>query len=395
MIEERQQQLGTFLQYLAEALDVPENLRRDAKSKYDHIGKWVKEDSQRRFRTDSEVYPQGSVRLGTMIQPVKDEDDYDIDLVYRRNLVKEGVTQQGLKNQVGEQIRQYAEQLRTTGQEVPTLEEGRRCWTLRYGNRFHMDVLPSIPDDEAEKNNVRERKEGILITDKELRLWKPSNPRGYANWFDEQNRVLLVERREAMAKAASVEIEEIPVEVVKTPMRRVVQLLKRHRDQRYEGHPDDKPISVIITTLAAKAYGGETNPYEAFMSTVRKMTKHIERRNGVYWVENPVNPNENFADRWEEYPERAARFFEWLAQIEHDIRSAAEQRGIHKVAGVLASAFGERVVTKAASRFGNAIYEQREAGSLRMAAGTGILGAAGQIVKGHTFFGARIQDKKV
>ena len=44
MIEERQQQLGTFLQYLAEALDVPENLRRDAKSKYDHIGKWVKED---------------------------------------------------------------------------------------------------------------------------------------------------------------------------------------------------------------------------------------------------------------------------------------------------------------------------------------------------------------
>jgi hypothetical protein len=28
-------------------------------------------------------------------------------------------------------------------------KEGRRCWTLNYadGAKFHMDILPAIPDD--------------------------------------------------------------------------------------------------------------------------------------------------------------------------------------------------------------------------------------------------------
>jgi hypothetical protein len=36
-----------------------------------------------------------------------------------------------------------------------------------------------------------------------------------------------------------------------------------HRDRMFENDPDGKPISVIITTLAARAYGGETDVYSA------------------------------------------------------------------------------------------------------------------------------------
>lgn len=39
----------------------------------------------------------------------------------------------------------------------------------------------------------------------------------------------------------------------KTPLQRAVQILKRHRDIMFAGD-EDKPVSIIITTLAAKAY---------------------------------------------------------------------------------------------------------------------------------------------
>ena len=257
-----------------------------------------------------------------------------------------------------------------------------------------MDVLPSIPDEDARSNNTRDHTDGILITDKELWYWHPSNPRGYANWFDEQNKALLMEARMSMAKAASVDVEEIPVGIVKTPLRRAVQLLKRHRDHRYRGNPDDKPISIIITTLAARAYRGETEPYTLLTCLAARMPGLIEKRDGVYWIENPVNPEENFADKWEEYPERADRFFEWMEQVRTDIECALKGGGIHKVAEILGRSFGESVTQKAASRYGEDVYGMRKSGTLKMAAGTGILGSTGAPVQGHTWFGSRIPDKE-
>ena len=41
----------------------------------------------------------------------------------------------------------------------------------------------------------------------------------------------------------------------------------------------DKPISIIITTLAAKAYKGEANIIEGLYDVVHSMKNHIEERN--------------------------------------------------------------------------------------------------------------------
>src|SRR5690606_34308385 len=40
------------------------------------------------------------------------------------------------------------------------------------------------------------------------------------------------------------------------PLRACIKLMKRHRDQHFREHPEKefKPISVLITTLAGKAY---------------------------------------------------------------------------------------------------------------------------------------------
>ena len=44
-----------------------------------------------------------------MIRPVSDTDEYDIDLVYKRDLQKESTTQQQLKKEAGEHLAEYVE----------------------------------------------------------------------------------------------------------------------------------------------------------------------------------------------------------------------------------------------------------------------------------------------
>ena len=314
MIEMRTQQIGTILGFLADELDVPEALYAEMVRKYEHLCSWIRADNAEKFHTDSEIYPQGSARLGTMIRPVKKDCEYDVDLVYRRELSKNSVTQEELVEQTGEQLRRYIADLRKEGGDVPDLVRRRRCWAMNFKGRFHMDVLPAIPDNEAATYNIRSLDTGILITDRELREWQHSNPKGYAEWFNEREQTVLQQRRLVMAKAANVEIENIPEERVKTPLRRAIQILKRHRDIRYEGNPEDKPISIIINTLAAGVYSNETDLFDALISIVRKMPKNILKLNGVWWIPNPINPRENFADKWNEEPQRAIRFSNGLSR---------------------------------------------------------------------------------
>jgi hypothetical protein len=41
------------------------------------------------------------------------------------------------------------------------------------------------------------------------------------------------------------------------------------------------------------------------------MGNFIENREGRWWVPNPAHEEENFADKWNEYPERRNAFVVW------------------------------------------------------------------------------------
>ena len=387
MIDTKERQLGTIFEILSEELDVPEKVYRDMVSKYQDLGRWIREDSKHAFRADAEIYPQGSVKLGTTIPPVDATCGYDLDLVYRRDLVKSGITQAELVKQAGDQLRRYVQNLERRGEQVPGMVPRRRCWALNYKGHFHMDVLPAIPDDEARVFSVRDPNDAILITDRELREWQHSNPKGYANWFYEREAGVLPELRRMAAKAFNVEVESIPIERVRTPLRRAIQLAKRHRDLRYVGDQDYKPISIIITTLAAIAYANQTDAFEAFMFIARNMRKFVKSQNGGWWIPNPINPKENFADKWNERPDRAKAFFNWLTTLEQDLENAQRQVGLQHFAKSLGSMFGSEVVEKSLERFGRQLDESQQKGNLRMSAKTGTLGSSGVVVPTSTWYG--------
>ena len=95
---------------------------------------------------------------------------------------------------------------------------------------------------------------------------------------------------------------------------------------------DAKPISIIITTLAAHAYNNEADLQQALLKVVMEMPRHIQScSNGAAFIPNPVNPLENFADKWQEYPTRKACFMDWLRQAQLDLTTALKLSDVQSV----------------------------------------------------------------
>ena len=412
MIMKPQDTLNSLLEQVARSLDVPEELHRAAVMEYEQLAYFLEEIDQDNGRRAPDVYPQGSFALGTAIQPIKHEDEYDVDLVYERMLKKESKSQQELKDEAGKNLKRYVAHRRETHQSVPELSEGSRCWCLNFPNQFHMDVLPAIPDAEQREIVATQSPKHILITDKNVRIWLPSNPREFANWFRSTMEVRYEAIKKSMAEASlrrkglvvndwqiKQAAERIPEYEIKTPLQLAIQILKRHRDSRFEGDPENRPASILITTLAAKAYDNEANLLDALLSLVYRMPDHIEEREvggqRVAWVENPVNKTENFADRWQakDYPDREKHFRSWLEQVGIELEEALKGGGIHRVLDLLGASLGHEVVQASAKSLGYGIQQASSSGKLAIAtsSATLITGAAmtpsTTPVRGHTFYG--------
>lgn len=325
------------LQQLHAEIDMPENVRERIIAKYESLAEWLDRDGSEIKRYDPFVAPQGSMLLGLANRPIGADDEYDVDLICQLMAQKAQVTQQQLKQAVGREIMAYA--AAHAMKHEP--EEKRRCWRLPYADddRFHTDILPCVPDAnryreqllksgyERLANNDAITEDAIAITDQKdpnYRVlsadWPTSNPLGFAAWFFEQMAErLLVEKQDFLRrKPIYNSVEEVPNHRVKTTLQKAIQLLKRHRDTMFVDDKDLKPISMIITTLSAHAYGNEETLVDALAVILENMDAYIEERAGVTWIANPVNPDENFADKWAEEPEKADAFRSWLRAARRD-----------------------------------------------------------------------------
>ena len=358
---------------LSELLDISELHHDLAVRHYKDIGNWLDRDTRvASFRP--QIYPQGSFRLGTVTKSISGEDDYDLDFVTELKQPGDSITPRDLKRElVGKAIKAYVD----NHSYVRLKEEGQRCWTLDYSGdvQFHMDVLPAIPaTKDAYQQELRklaahrsaaigqklevarnQSTDAIAITDKQPNysyVWLLSNPKGYAKWFREMSII----RGSTVTRA----VENAPnYQRKKSPLQRVVQMLKRHRDlwieKQYVYSKKDKPISIIITTLAAKSYARDVNASETeilqvLQTVVENMLGYIETVNGEDWVRNPVNEHENFADKWEQYPSRKRCFMRWHEQVCADLNSLNSAATAEDIWKVLALFLGAEIVAEARTK---------------------------------------------
>jgi hypothetical protein len=351
-----------FLEDLAAELEVPQERYEAAERSYKSVGEWLQRDESFLKHLSPNTSVQGSFRLGTVIRPVNETEDYDVDAVCELSADRSRYTQEQLKNVLGIELAAYAKAKAMNNRP----EEKRRCWRLDYadGAQFHIDVLPAVPDAARQKALFEEAglntawwRTAVAITCKDHRNysrisddWSRSNPKGYAEWFISRMAAVYRERLRKLAEAVHAKVEDIPTYRVKTPLQSAIQILKRHRDLQFLGDIEHRPISVIITTLAAHAYQQEKTISGALYSILMRMDQFIEDRGGVMWIVNPTDPMENFADRWLENPKLQDAFFAWLEQARADFRRVALMTDRREISESLARHMGTDLVEKSFHR---------------------------------------------
>lgn len=416
IIQTQKHVLNELLDQVAIELDVPPHKYKEAMDRFDAIKRHLEAGDYPRSSLPPAVYMQGSFRLGTVVRPWKDgmDADFDIDIVCEVIRKKNCDNPENLKNDVGDEVKAY-----TKKNSMAEPKNSRRCWALAYapdsnGIGFHVDILPSLPDPEAAQQINRENysqgathwqytQSTIAITNRDEDFnppqhdWRSSNPAGYAQWFkdicdpgylnidNQRQKQLLFETYADRQNFPFEHSEEIPDALVRAPLQRVVQIMKRHRDIRFAGRPNEKhkPISMIITTLAARLYEGRASQYQTTRSLLRfiidTLVQHaelvedgllvedisrmqlIQRVDDTWYIPNPVNPHspgdpinkgENFADRWhEDNHAKAKAFFEWVIWLKTDIDTLLNSStDTDNTKRILSESFGGDIATRTMNR---------------------------------------------
>lgn len=340
---------------MIEQLDLPDSIDRKVRDRYISVSEWFGRENSSLKDINIEIFSQGSFALGTTIKPLKEDEEYDLDMGCKLNVegYKGSHTQEELKQLIGRELELYRNRV---GIKMP-LDEKRRCWRLEYKDEvgFHLDIVPCIPLENERKAiyesrlfeaygyeqtfNLDVARFAVNITDTENENystitdeWNISNPQGYVRWFQKQ----MQNNKESIFESKA-SIEPVPKYEQKTILQRCIQLLKRHRDNMFDENIDSKPISIIITTLASRAYDGEQTLEEAVINILNKMPQYIHSQKPR--VPNPVKPEEDFTDRWDNpkfsHLNLETNFKIWLNQAYLDFKKLLEKEKTEEIRSIL------------------------------------------------------------
>lgn len=295
-------------------------------------------------RHDVHIFPQGSMRTQTTISqryPV----NFDLDLMVKLTGPKYNSPDPEFMFQA------FGKALEGNEGVTGTPTSKRRCWRLSYpGKPYYFDLTPAVRDQTGRIGS------SLSVRDPDT-SWAPSNPEEFADWFCTHAALRFPFQRalREFAVDARSTVTPLPSEEVGLAdiLRRTVQLMKLHRDTHYWGADDKKkevmPISVIIVTLATKAYadllahrsGEFSSPIEVVLALVEAMPNYIGGGENYWRVENPKLISENFADKWNiDNGARHLAFVRWHARLESDLEALLHQSNRAPSEDKIRSVFG-------------------------------------------------------
>jgi hypothetical protein len=363
--EEAKSQLDDLLYEVCRDLQLSSSRYKLAEERYGTIARALEADASPFRLYQPLIYPQGSMRLGTTVKPV--DGPHDLDLVCELALLHWHVQPIPL-------LDSFYEFLRTLSAYRGMLSRKNRCVRITYADEFHLDILPACKDQQAGGTCIR-------VPDRELEAWSPSNPVGYAEWFEKSSCVVRRLVAAAMPLARQQDADQ------KNPLQLCVQLIKRWRDRHFEEKL--KPASIVLTTLAARSYAGQesvTDALSGILTGILDSVAQAEQQGQRIVVLNPSNPREDLSERWNGNHEAYQAFKAGMASLFTDWRAVTSRRvSAH---GALEQLFGEpvrRAILSQARR----LQKARRSSGLGVTA-AGIIAAVGPTVvpiRPNTFHG--------
>lgn len=345
--------LDALLRAICAELRLSDALHLQAQQRYAAVGSWLLREGGLLAPGKPELYPQGSLRLGTTVRP-RGAKVHDLDIV------SEVEASFGAAFSPVQLLDLLEHQLRANQTYAPMVRRKNRCIRLEYANDFHLDILPAFRDPSGPPG-------ALFVPDRKTRAWKASNPKGYAHWFETTEQLALGRVLDGIEPLPA------PMTAPATPtLRRLVQLLKQFRDVRHETSPEVAPISIVLTTLAADHYVGEKSETDAMTGFLGKLIATIPT-SGRLLVLNPANKKEDLSERWNE-PASYAAFLEGVDHLRAQWERLRVCHGLKNIAKILGDLFGDDVVDRAIRTISGELEDLRSSGQLG-------LGSSGVLIR--------------
>ena len=343
-------------------LDISPTMFKNANEKYHAIANYLTD-----VGIDAEIYPQGSFAFGTVVRPsVKDQNAcYDLDFVCQIVGTRDNTSPSDLRIKI-------KDALESSDRYGGKLTVWPECFTIEYadinGIGFNIDIVPATDDSlshKAELSSKSVRPDLIptsVVIPRESEAhsyrWITNNPLGFLAWFNEINMPFLQYNQEYRRQKFFYEnarefasVKDIPNALDRSSIQRVIQIMKYHRDNYYlhlKDGDDIKPISAIITMLVASISKSANpsldvfellnfvlselniyslqqtlSPYEFRVKYGNRSILHRDE-NKKWILQNPANPEDNLADKWNQNSRIPEMFFRWITACKNDLIVALE-----------------------------------------------------------------------
>ncbi len=320
---------------------------------YEAVSRWLEAEGSILAIYEPKIYPQGSLPTDTTTKPQKKEE-YDLDFICELNIDSREISPEDLFSKVEYRIREHDGYKNR-------MELGKRCISLIYAHDFHLDIVPACTNAFAGYGQVR-------IPDRELQNWKDTNSLQYVEWFNE-----IAQRYSGRVDAAA----PVPPQEdfdKKSTLKFAVQLIKRHRDIAFEEKSDLAPVSMVLSTLAAEVYSGNTSVFETVTEILSSIDIRIQQAQGRLVVWNPVNAvQEDLGERWDNNPEAYKEFKAWVTDFLGLWRHLEQIQGYEQIGNLLMKLFGEHPAQEAIREEAQRLNLARKVSILGTVAGSGIL----------------------
>ena len=351
------------------SIELTKTQRNRAIDLYTNVCKTIEEKSG----LEISFYAQGSFATKTAIRPYKNGRDqaYDVDVICEVNVPKESIRPEILK----EYFRNALKESRYSD----IFEEWDKCFTIEFkeqdGVDFSIDIIPSVPEDYktvqlltgmTENPHLVRSSVAIPNTLDENNRWITNNPRGYVTWLENEIQQFhsryLLEKRDNILTAS---IEELPEIELKNNLLNIIKILKRARDVfYYRRNSDNKPSSIIITTIIGKL-AKNLSPLSSELDLLRQVIEQLQqlkryptnslsqmmnvtgyaisdiitRDMGQWVLNNPANGKDNILNSWNEDETKAKDFFIWIDNLQYTFSTLIENDTEENIAAEIYNSF--------------------------------------------------------
>ena len=204
------------------------------------------------------VEKQGSYAMQTIIKPVKENDEFDADLLIYFSEVEDW--------EPSDYIQELYDLFKNNGNYSHLVKKKTRCVTLDYSGDFHLDLVPCIEkDDKTFICNFQENK------------FEETDGTGYRQWLSDKTSYTNGE------------------------LKRITRLMKYLRD-----HKDNFSVkSILLTTMLGNSVDSVlqsecTDTPTALLKIISSLNTTLKNNPQMPVIENPVLPGEDFNRHWDQ-----------------------------------------------------------------------------------------------